>query len=157
MKTTTSNQPVSFNQDARLVSQLLEVLSREQSSLVVADVDAIEALMEEKAVLLQNISSTAKSRYEVLAVKGFLASELGMVEWLKQYANDATNESWADFQKTLSQAKEMNRLNGMLISRHFNRNQQLLNHLQGNSSNVDSYGKNGQVKSQSLSRGVLIA
>ena len=45
MKTTTSNQPVSFNQDARLVSQLLEVLSREQSSLVVADVDAIEALM----------------------------------------------------------------------------------------------------------------
>lgn len=157
MKTSTSNQPVSFMQDARLVNQLLVVLSREQSSLVVADVDAIEALMEEKSVLLQTISSTAKSRYEVLAVKGFLASELGMVEWLKQYANEATNVSWADFQKTLSQAKEMNRLNGMLISRHFNRNQQLLNHLQGNSSSVDSYGKNGQVKSQSASRGVLIA
>lgn len=157
MKTSTSNQPVSFMQDARLVNQLLEVLSREQSSLVVADVDAIEALMEEKSVLLQTISSTAKSRYEVLAIKGFLASELGMVEWLQQYANEATNVSWADFQKTLSQAKEMNRLNGMLISRHFNRNQQLLNHLQGNSSSVDSYGKNGQVKSQSASRGVLIA
>lgn len=157
MKTSASNQSISFKHDALLVGQLLELLSREQSSLVVVDVDSIEALMDEKALLLQTINSAAKYRYEALAAKGFLASELGMLEWLKQKADVAANATWADFQKTLSQAKEMNRLNGMLISKHFNRNQQLLNHLQGNASGVDSYGKNGQAKSQTLSRGVVIA
>ncbi len=157
MKVSASIQPISFEQDARLVSQLLEVLTREQSSLVMADVDAIEALMVEKSELLQSISITAKGRYDALATKGLMPSEVGMVEWLKVYANAAINESWVNFQKTLSQAKEMNRLNGMLISKHFNRNQQLLNHLQGSASTADGYGKNGQVKSKSPSRGVLIA
>ena len=153
----TSTQLISFEQDAKLLSQLLEVLTREQSGLVVVDIDVIEALMGEKSVLLQNISITAKRRYDVLAKKGFAASEAGMVDWLKQHANAATNQSWADFQKILSQAKEMNRLNGMLIGRHFNRNQQLLNHLQGNANATDGYGKNGQAKSQSPSRSALLA
>ncbi len=157
MKISMPNQPISFEQDAQLVSQLLEVLTREQSSLVMVDIDAIEALMVEKSMLLQSISIAAKSRYDALTVKGFTASEAGMVEWLKQHANTAVSESWLNFQKTLSQAKEMNRLNGMLIGKHFNRNQQLLNHLQGNSSKAVGYGKDGQAKSQSPSRNVLMA
>jgi flagellar biosynthesis protein FlgN len=155
MKVATSIQPISFEQDARLVNKLLEVLSREQSSLVMADIDAIEALIEEKSVLLQSINLTVKSRYDALASKGLAASEVGMVEWLKQHGNAAMNASWEVFQRALNQAKEMNRLNGMLISKHFSRNQQLLNHLQGNSGVVDGYGRNGQAQAQSPSRGVL--
>ncbi len=153
----TSIQPVSFEQDAQLVNDLLTALYSEQSSLVMADIDAIEALLEEKSVLLQRINITAKSRYEALAANGFEPSEMGMVAWLKQQAKPATNQSWVDFQKALSQAKEMNRLNGMLINKHFNRNQQLLNHLQGNSSAGDVYSRNGQAKSQSPSRAALTA
>jgi len=132
MNAPTSIQSVSFKQDAQLVNQLLAMLSLEQTNLIMVDVDAIEALLEEKSVLLQRINLAAKSRYEALAVNGFESSEVGMTAWLKQQAKPALNESWADFQKALSQAKEMNRLNGMLINKHFNRNQQLLNHLQGN-------------------------
>lgn len=156
MSKPTSNLMITFEQDAKLVNNLLEVLTREQSSLVLSDIDAIEAAMEEKSVLLQNISLTANSRYATLAASGFAPNESGMTAWLKSQAKPALTESWERFQKSISQAKEMNRLNGVLINKHFNRNQQLLNHLQG-SSDGGVYGKNGQAKSQSNSRSSLIA
>lgn len=157
MKQLTSNKQISFVQDAQLVGDLLETLSREQASLVMADIDAIESLMEEKAVLLQRINMTAKNRYAELAANGFEANESGMLAWLKHQAKPTVNQQWLDFQKTLSQAKEMNRLNGVLINKHFNRNQQLLNHLQGNSSAGDVYGKNGQARSYAQARGSFVA
>jgi flagellar biosynthesis protein FlgN len=152
-----SNPMITFEQDAKLVSNLLEVLTREQSSLVLSDIEAIEAAMEEKSVLLQNISLTANSRYAALAASGFAPNESGMTDWLKNQTKSTLTESWECFQKAIHQAKEMNRLNGVLINKHFNRNQQLLNHLQGSSDNSGVYGKNGQAKSQSGSRSTLIA
>jgi len=157
MNKPTSNPMITFEQDAKLVNNLLEVLTREQSSLVLSDIDAIEAAMEEKSVLLQNISLTANTRYAALAAGGFAPNESGMTVWLKSQTKPALTESWERFQKSISQAKEMNRLNGVLINKHFNRNQQLLNHLQGGSGNGGVYGKNGQAKSQSGSRSSLIA
>ena len=153
----TSTPAITFEQDVQLVNRLFEILSREQSSLVMTDIDAIERLMDEKSELLQLITTTAKSRYAALAAKGFESNEMGMIAWLKVQENPVTNELWQNFQKTLSQAKEMNRLNGMLINKHFNRNQQLLNHLQGNSGGADVYAKNGQAKVHSSSRSALIA
>lgn len=157
MSKPTSNSAITFEQDAKLVNNLLEVLTREQSSLVIADIDAIETAMEEKSFLLQSISTTANSRYAILAENGFEANESGMIAWLKHQAQPVLLEAWAHFQKLINQAKEMNRLNGLLINKHFNRNQQLLNHLQGNSANGGVYGKNGQAKSQSSARSSLVA
>lgn len=157
MNKPTSNSAITFEQDAKLVSNLLEVLTREQSSLVMADIDAIEAVMDEKSVLLQTISVTANKRYAALATNGFESNESGMITWLKRQAKPGLSESWISFQKSIIEAKEMNRLNGLLINKHFNRNQQLLNHLQGNNGNGSVYGKNGQAKSQSSSRSSLVA
>lgn len=157
MNTPTSNLMISFEQDAKLVSSLLEVLTREQSSLVMSDIDAIEAVMEEKSVLLQSINLAANSRYAALTASGFAPNESGMTAWLKSQAKASLTDSWERFQKSISQAKEMNRLNGILINKHFNRNQQLLNHLQGSADNGGVYGKNGQAMSQSGSRSSLIA
>lgn len=157
MNKLTSNLMINFEQDAKLVNHLLEVLTREQSSLVLSDIDAIEIAMEEKSILLQNISRTANSRYTALAAGGFAPNESGMISWLKCQTKPALNELWERFQKSISQAKEMNRLNGILINKHFNRNQQMLNQLQGSADNGGVYGRNGQAKSQSSSRSSLIA
>ena len=156
MTGSTSSQQISFEKDAQLVDKLLKVLTREQSSLVISDVNAIESLMLEKSELLQLINITVKSRYAALAAKGFESNEIGMIAWLKSQNSPVINEAWQSFQKTLNQAKEMNRLNGMIISKHFNRNQQLLNHLQGNADHADVYAKNGQAKPSSSSRASLI-
>lgn len=157
MNMPTSIQSVSFEQDVQLVNHLQALLSREQAGLVVVDLDAIEALLEEKSTLLQRINLVARHRYEALAANGFEPSEAGMTAWLKQQAQPAMHKAWAGFQKALHQAREMNRLNGMLINKHFSRNQQLLNHLQGNSSAGEVYGRNGQATSQSLLRSGLTA
>ncbi len=157
MKAPTSIKAISFEQDAQLAKDLLATIRSEQTALVKADIDAIEALLDEKSEVLQRMNVVVLNRYEALAANGFEPNEVGMSEWLKQQARPALNEAWAVFKKTLIQAKELNRLNGMLINKHFNLNQQLLNHLQGNSSTSDVYGRNGQAKSQSPSRAALMA
>ena len=124
---------ISFELDAQLVSQLLDILFREQASLVTLDVDALEVLLEEKSVLLERITDAAKMRYDMLNLDGLAQSEIGMELWVNQQGKLTVKSAWLDFQKSLNQAKEMNRLNGMLINQHFNRNQVLINHLQGNS------------------------
>ena len=154
----TSNKPaVTFEVDAQLVRQLLSELESEQAALVVADIDTIESLIDKRLILLQELSVTAKNRYDALAAHGYEPNEKGMTLWLKSQSNVALTNAWADFQKSLLQAKEMNRLNGVLISKHFNRNQQVLNQLQGNANTADTYSKHGQTKSQLYKRNAFSA
>lgn len=151
-----SRSAITFEQDALLVNQLLTDLQKEQAALVVSDIDAIEQLIDKRLVLLQQLSVAAKSRYDALAQQGYEANEKGMAKWLKVQGKPILNRAWENFQKALVQAKEMNRLNGVLINKHFNRNQQLLGHLQGESMRMDTYGKNGQTKSQQYLRSSLV-
>ena len=157
MKAPTSIKEITFEQDAQLAKELLATIRSEQTALVKADIDAIEAILDEKSEVLQRMNVVVLNRYEALAANGFEANEAGMSEWLKRQAKPALSEAWAVLKKTLIQAKELNRLNGMLINRQFNLNQQLLNHLQGNSGASDVYGRNGQAKTQSATRAVLMA
>lgn len=155
MANTSSNQSVTFTQDALLVAELIALLEREQSHLVKANVEAIEAILEEKSLLLQRLNLAAKSRYQLLQSHGFQASESGMSDWVEKQAKKDITTAWVNFQKSLEQAKELNRLNGMLISKHFNRNQELLNHLQGNNDEGSVYGPDGQAKPKGPSRSGL--
>jgi flagella synthesis protein FlgN len=157
MKAPISKQAVSFEQDAKLAKELLATIRSEQAALVRADIDAIEAILDEKSAVLQRMNMVVLSRYEALAANGFEANEVGMNEWLKKQAKPALNEAWTLLKKTLIQAKELNRLNGILINKQFNLNQQRLNHLQGNSEASEVYGRNGQAKTQSALRAALMA
>ena len=157
MGASTSIRSISFEQDAQLAKQLLATIRSEQSALVKAYIGAIEVLLDEKSAVLQRMNAVVLIRYEALAANGFEPNELGMAEWLKKQAKPALNDAWVALKKTLIQAKELNRLNGILISKQFNLNKQLLNHLQGNSDSSDVYGRNGQAKTQSGSRGALLA
>lgn len=149
-------QAVTFTQDALLVAELIALLEREQTHLVKADVDAIEAILEEKSLLLQRLNLAAKARYQLLQTLGFSANEAGMSAWVEKQAKKDITTAWVNLQKSLAQAKELNRLNGTLISKHFNRNQELLNHLQGNNDANSVYGPDGQAKTKGPSRSGLI-
>jgi len=156
MVNTSFNQPVTFTQDTQLVAELIALLEREQAHLVKADVAAIEAILEEKSLLLQRLNLAAKARYQLLQAHGFQSNETGMTAWVEKQAKKDIKSAWVSFQKSLAQAKELNRLNGVLISKHFNRNQELLNHLQGNNDANAVYGPDGQAKSKGPSRSGLI-
>jgi len=144
-----------FQQDVKLVNELMFLLSREQISLVAGDIDAIEELLDEKSILLQSINASVQVRYQALSKLGYEPNENGMKVWVDGNTETKQLMLWQDFQQTLEQAKELNRVNGQLINKHFSRNQQFLNHLQGTSSNTSIYGPNGQTSSHNYLRNSL--
>ncbi len=75
-----------FEQDFKLVKELLWLLSREQTSLINADIDALEGLLDEKAQLLQKISASVQLRYNALVKLGFEPNENGMSSWVTKRA-----------------------------------------------------------------------
>lgn len=148
---------ISFQADAALVAQLLQALQQEQQALIAADLAAIEAMLDGRNALLQSISMVAHQRYEALAAAGYPASEAGMAAWLAQQQDARTQQDWTTFQQQLAQAKELNRVNGLLINKHFQRNQERLDSLHGRQSSAQFYGKNGQHQHLGGLRGGLTA
>jgi flagellar biosynthesis protein FlgN len=145
-----------LNQDAVLLNSLVSVLLKEQASLVTMDIDAIEKLLDEKAVLLQKITQATKARHLALGQAGFDANENGMPAWVSKNGRAQDQATWQTFQQQLARAKELNRVNGQMINQHFKRNQLTLNQLQGRPANTGVYGPNGQTTTSNQSRGVLL-
>lgn len=125
--------------------QLLQLLQQEQQCLVGGDVGGLEKLVAEKATLVGRMTELAQRRYRALADAGHEPSETGMKAWLEKSgaASDA-KRAWNELLTTAESAKELNRVNGMLINQHLARNQGALNILQGTPQTGNLYGPNGQ-------------
>ncbi len=150
-------ETISFEEDARLMSEFLQLLEREQKSLITNNVAEIELIVADKTTLLQHMNDAAKKRYALLAERHFEANENGMVAWVIDCADAKLKKRWDAFQQLLFKAKETNRLNGILINKHFNRNRQILQGLQGAVKSSETYGRNGQTKSSSSIRNGITA
>lgn len=148
---------VSFEEDMRLMSEFVHLLEHEQVSLIANKINEVENIVETKAALLQKIDHVAKARYAALAQNHFEANENGMVAWVIEQMDLSVKKRWDVFQQLLVKAKEINRLNGVLISKHFNRNRHMLQGLQNAFKSNEVYGKNGQTTPTITSRGSLIA
>ena len=144
-----------FHQDAKLLSDLVALLNKEQSTLVEMDIDEMERILDLKSALIQRITESSRQRHQALASEGFDANENGMANWIR--ANEREHSAWQAFQANLEKAKELNRVNGQVINQHFKRNQQALNQLQGQpvNNNTGLYGANGQTSTAKHSRAVL--
>lgn len=146
-----------FHQDAKLLNELVLLLSQEQISLVDMDIDVVEQVIDEKSILIQKITEATKTRHQVLGKAGFDANENGMATWIRASESKQMHTAWEAFQAQLAQAKELNRVNGQMINQHFKRNQQALNTLQGKPSNAGSaiYGPNGHATTLNHTRSML--
>lgn len=134
---------------------LLQLLKQEQELLISADVDALTKVTEEKTKMIARMGELAQRRHRNLAAAGFEASESGMQKWLKNAA-PAAGKSWNELLDLTRQAKEQNRVNGMLIGQHMARTQNALNVLQGTPQGGNLYGPNGQAASKSSSRKLVV-
>jgi flagella synthesis protein FlgN len=146
-------QTISFKQDVALAETLVAILSREQNNLVNANIDAIEAIIEEKSVVMQQMTHALQERYKLLGENRYEPNDAGLMQWLGAQNDVSIKQEWLGFQKLLTKAKELNRVNGILINKHFNRNQQQLNVLKSGNSSGEFYGPNGQSSSQSFFEG----
>ena len=128
------------------ISALVELMKQEQQFLVSADADGLAQLTPRKVALVQELAQLSRERHAALGGAGFAASEAGMEPWLAAQAGEAVRSAWAGLLAQTAEAKELNRVNGMLINRQMAHNQTVLNALRTPAGSADPalYGAKGQ-------------
>ncbi|MGH8855441.1 MAG: flagella synthesis protein FlgN [Telluria sp.] len=111
------------------VSALLVLMQQEQTLLVAADADGLAELTPRKNDLLQQLAELSAQRHAALAAAGCEASEAGMEPWLAVGGNPDARDQWEALLGLAREAKELNRVNGMLINKQLAHNQGVLNAL----------------------------
>jgi flagella synthesis protein FlgN len=132
--------------ERELIASLTALLHAEQQLLVAADTDGLAALTPQKAQCVQQLAEQAALRHQALAAAGFEAGEAGMAPWLDAHRTPAANSGWEHLLEATREAKELNRVNGMLVNKHMAHNQQMLDALRTTASGADTamYGPGGE-------------
>lgn len=138
-----------LNKEVVAAHELIDILQEEQNHLLSASIDELEPLVAQKAALVAQLTQHTRGRHECLKKAGFEANLAGMNAWIENCKDQPDTirieKNWGELVSLTQSAKELNRLNGMLISSHMVRNQQALTILHGNSQpNAGMYGPDGQ-------------
>ena len=111
------------------VSSLIELMKQEQQLLVAADADGLATLTPRKNALLQALADLSAQRHAALLAAGCEGTEAGMEPWLAVGGNLEARAQWEALLELAREAKELNRVNGMLINKQLAHNQGVLNAL----------------------------
>ncbi len=128
------------------LSALVALMKQEQQMLVALDADALTELTPKKNALVADLATLSRQRHGALAAAGCEGSEAGMEPWLAVGGNGSAREQWETMLATAREAKELNRVNGMLINRQLAHNQGVLNAMRTptNAPAGAIYGASGQ-------------
>ena len=141
-----------------LLDSLVELMKQEQQLLVAADTDALALLTPRKDAAIAQLAALAKQRHQQLGAAGFPAREAGMETWLDNSKDAAANAEWQQMLARTRDAKELNRVNGMLITKQLTHNQNLINAMRtpAGGSEAGVYGPSGQAAPMGPSRRFVI-
>jgi flagella synthesis protein FlgN len=144
--------------ELQLMTALRSLMQEEQACLIQADGATLATLTPEKSRLTQQLMALATQRQQALGAAGCAAEEAGMEVWLERHADGAARRLWQELLELTREAKELNRLNGMLIGKQLSHNQSILNALRtptgGGGTNF--YGPSGQTSVGGPSRHFVI-
>jgi flagella synthesis protein FlgN len=139
--------------EQQVIGSIVELMKTEQQLLISADADGLSTITPNKLQLAQRASTLSRVRHKALAAAGFPAGEAGMEPWLAVAGNDALRADWNRLLELTREAKEINRVNGMLVNRQLSQAQAALNELRGSAGNAAGvYGPGGQTVSAGPSR-----
>ncbi|MYM30588.1 flagella synthesis protein FlgN [Duganella sacchari] len=148
----------SLREEAHIMSTLLDVLRQEQQLLVTAEIDGLSAVTTRKTALVTQMTLLSAQRHRSLGKCGFPAEEAGMDAWIAA-SGDAQPESatlWTALLQHTREAKELNRVNGMLINKQMGHAQSALQALRPQGQTPNSfYGPGGISTAVPRSRGFL--
>ena len=147
-----------LHDEQHLVSSLLDLMKQEQQCLIGADTDGLNAITPRKAERMNELAVLANQRHQALGASGFPADEAGMQAWAGQSADRAASEAWHTLLDLTREAKEINRVNGMLINKQMTHNQGLINAMRqpANAPDTTVYGPTGQAAPGGPSRRFLV-
>ena len=140
------------------VIQLIELMKQEQALLVAADADGLVELTPRKNTLMQELADLSSQRHAALVAAGCEGSEAGMEPWLAVGGNEDARAQWEALLELARQAKELNRVNGMLINKQLAHNQGVLNALRtpAGAQSTGVYGASGQTLGSGPSKRYVI-
>lgn len=148
MNTTHAAVTSSLKQEVKATFELLDILQEEQNQLLATSIDTLESLVSKKAGVVTQLTQHTWNRHDNLEKAGYKPNLAGMNAWLENSKDhpDAIKikETWNQLVSLTQSAKELNRVNGMLIASHMVRNQQALSILHGSQESTDTYGPDGQ-------------
>lgn len=144
-----------LREEQRLITELQRILKEEQQALVAADIEKLSALTPRKAEVINRMGALAGERHRALGDAGFEAREAGMETWLCTHGTPDDKALWNDVLSQTREAKEMNRLNGMLINKQLSHTQGALQALRPPSPGGAVYGPTGLTATTTTSRGFL--
>jgi flagella synthesis protein FlgN len=144
--------------ELQLINSLLELMKQEQQFLVSADSDGLAAITPRKSTLVQQMSVLASQRHRQLGAAGVAAGEAGMEAWLAVAGDDAARASWRELLERTGEAKEINRVNGMLINKQMTNTQVVLNAMRSPAGAAETgvYGRGGQTVAGGPSRRFVV-
>lgn len=116
-------------QEQQHLGSIIELLKQEQALLVAADADGLAELTPRKNSLLQELAALSAQRHAALVAAGCEGAEAGMEPWLAVGGNTEARSQWEALLDLARQAKELNRVNGILINKQLAHNQGVLNAL----------------------------
>jgi flagella synthesis protein FlgN len=135
---------------------LLDLMRQEQQFLVAADVERLNGVTENKNALVAQMTRLSAQRHEALAAAGFPAREEGMASWIAASGDASAQELWDSVLDLTRQAKELNRVNGMLINKHLVHSQGALNAMRPTAPSGNFYGPSGQTVNNPANRRYVI-
>lgn len=147
-----------LSEELTSMQSLLDLLNQEQQCLIHADADGLESLTPQKTQLVLHMTDLAKQRQRALAAAGFPAADASMAAYFQHNAEPAAEQIWQQLLDCTRSAKELNRVNGMLIGKQLAQTQQLLAAMRPASTTPDPglYGPGGTASGFGASRRYVI-
>lgn len=146
----------SLRQERTAINALLEIIKKEQALLIAANIDGLEELTTEKSKIVAQMTDLASNRHKALTTAGFAPNEASMQAWLDSQAVGDASAIWTELLTLTRSAKELNRLNGVLINSHMAHNQKALSALHVPTHSGNFYGPKGQSTNRTTSRRLVI-
>lgn len=144
--------------ELKLINCLIDLMKQEQQFLIAANTDGLGTLTPLKTQLISQMSALAVQRHQRLEADGFSGSEQGMDSWVVRMANPLISQSWEQTLARTREAKELNRINGMLINKQMTHNQVLIHAMRTPADAADGgfYGPSGQTTPVSSKRRLVL-
>jgi flagella synthesis protein FlgN len=146
----------SLPEEQQVMTLLLALLKQEQLHLAAADIESLIEVTAQKTALVGKMAGLAAARHHALGAAGFAAQETGMQAWIADRASSVDASLWRQVLELAREAKEINRVNGMLINKQTVHTQSALNALRPNAQGSEVYGPNGHASNAPASRRFVI-
>lgn len=138
------NPASQLQQEQAALLRLVEKLRQEQALLADATPEGLTEVISEKATIVADMATLAGNRHALLGQLGYSEDEAGMQKWMNEHGSETDREHWAALFELAQDAKELNRVNGLLIGKKISLNQSALTILQGKTGAGNFYGPDGQ-------------